>query len=338
MVRLALLVLLAASSVAWGADADLYTVAVPVLDRSEEQRAEGNARALDAVTVRITGMRDIASDESLAPLRVQAGRYVLARTYRATEDGLLLEARFDGQALEAAIAQQGLPVWSGSRPRTLVWLVLDKPRRHLLADDEAGLAREELFGAAETRGVPLILPLMDAADVTAISVTDVAGGFEEPVRHASVRYGPDVILTGRARLGPGGTAFVNWMLYAGDVRRDWTGSLADGPHGLADFLAGRLAGTVQADVRDAFIEVHGLHSLSAYAEIERKLKRLPIVGKVDVDGVSGDTVVFRIALRGDLRQLERAIGLDDSLVPESRSTAQPEHPEQAETLHYRYEP
>ena len=85
------------------------------------------------------------------------------------------------------------------------------------------------------------------------------------------------------------------------------------------------------------VDVSGIDTLAAYADTLNYLEAMTLVRAVAVEQVSGDTMKFRLAVRGDAETLRRALALDGKLVPSSQSstadTAQP-----AERLRFRYQP
>src|SRR5262249_49165726 len=68
------------------------------------------------------------------------------------------------------------------------------------------------------------------------------------------------------------------------------------------------------------VEVSGISDLSAYATTLNYLEGMTLVRGVALEQVSGDTMRFRLAVRGDAATLRRAIALDNRLVP---STGEP---------------
>lgn len=207
---------------------DIYTVTLPVPDQSAEARAAAVTEAFEQVLVKMTGQRDVAARPEAQALLASPGRYLAAFRYEQktvtdpetneSRAQTLLQTRFDAQAMARAVREAGLPLWGDERPATLVWLALEDGRQRVLlsagladdaADEPASFGAEALSAlqaAAEARGVPLILPLLDSQDRAQVAYADVAGGFVERVLAASERYGADAVLVGRvcvpARSGP----------------------------------------------------------------------------------------------------------------------------------------
>jgi hypothetical protein len=244
-----------------------------------------------------------------------------------------LWAQFDPLAVRAVLDRSGQPVWGDERPTTIVWLAYDTGagERDILgggeatagdatpADTAAGL-RRELLQSADDRGVPLVLPLRDSQDLAAVAYADVWGEFSDRVLTASRRYQADAVLVGRARLFPAGMPDVRWTLHLGAERFDWRGAMADGPAGLAERLAARLATTGATD-HELMLAVSGIGSLDQYGQVSGYLRALDMIEAVAVAYVRGDAVGYVLRIRGDREQLMRTLALRRVLQPETAAAA-----------------
>jgi hypothetical protein len=303
---------------------DLYSaqVTVPGADLAGVFKA-----ALAAVVVRVSGSRAAASPAALASFGDPA---ILVQQYRATEPGTW-QVGFDPVALRARFDAAGIAVWGDERPATLVWLAVDQGRgqREILAaaaGTDGGVApvgsttdtlsgsREILEQVAAERGLPVLLPLMDSADLQSIRFPDLWGDFSERVLDASARYRADAVLIGRARTPNPATAQVRWTLLFGGERFNWSGPLSAGPDRAADLFAERLA-TPAGSLQALSVAVQNVNSLDAYGQVYRYMSQLDPVERFEVTAVNGERVLFKLQLRGDADQLLRIIALRRLLQP-----------------------
>jgi len=309
---------------------DLYAAVVPSEGTSGAVSKEFNT-ALGRVLVKVTGRRDIAADTAVTAQFGDASRFV--QQYRIDSDNQVW-VRFDEVAVRRELDKLGESVWGSERPTTLVWLVIDdgSGQRQILggmpedgqtpdrmpvrdsAESRAELIREELLSVAGERGLPLMLPLADTLEITSIPLSDVWGGFTESLLDASVRYGPDAILVGRARASRIEAARVRWTLLLGDERFDWEGDVASGANDVADFFAARLATSIGSS-SNIVLTVDAVDSLDAYGRLSVYLSELDLVDAIAVDRVSDDRVVFHLKVRGDADRLMRSIALQRVLQP-----------------------
>ena len=300
--------------------ADIYAESVPVADQSPEATRAAFAEALRRVLVKATGKAAAGQDAAvISGLGDPAG---LVQQFRRDAPGSLW-ARFDAAAVRRGLDAAGLPVWGEDRPLTAIWLAYDTGAgvRDVLAaagadTDAAAALRNELLRAARARGVPVVLPLRDSQELTAVTHADVWGDFTGPVTQASARYQADAVLIGRARLSPPGMTDVRWTLLVGDERVEWRGGIADGAYGLAERLSQRMVpAQVGAGGGTAHLAVSGITTLDQYGLVLGYLQGLDLVASLSVASIDADTVAFDLRLRGNEAQLSRALAVRRLIEP-----------------------
>ncbi len=107
---------------------------------------------------------------------------------------------FSAQHIRSLLSQAQLPFWPESRSNLLVWLVAE-------ANYDRSVSWEHAFTSllnqkkarARVRGLPLTVPVGDFDDVTGVQVSDLWGGFINPISIASQRYPTDAVLVVRAQ-------------------------------------------------------------------------------------------------------------------------------------------
>jgi hypothetical protein len=269
--------------------------------------------AMRQALVRATGRREAANDPALASVIADAPRYV--KTYVTGPRG---ESRvvFDGAAVEHAIGAAGRSVWGRERPFTLV--VLDPPRARAAED----AARVDLERTAAERGLPIsLIPL---------TLTDSAGTplGPEALLAAAQRYGGDQILIGHgADAGP--QAPLQWNLYTHALAATWTGPLTNGIEHTVDLLVPQQGTSLAEADADAHLQIDGVTSLDAYAEIERLLQGIPGVRRANMAAADGGSVTFDVTARGGAAGIERELNGSPRLVHTGGS---------GDRVTYRYQP
>ena len=325
LICLALTVL---SSGALGARVDgLYTAEVELPDGVSSALPQAFDAALGQVLVKVTGQSGVAADSVVMDSFGDSS--VLVQQYRINPDDTVW-ILFDQAAIKRILDQLEQPIWGEERPTTLVWLIMDagEGERTILASDSdvrnrndfqepvqdsqiallEGSIREELQNTADQRGVPIFLPLVDTEELTTISVSEVWGGFSESLVDASIRYGADAVLVGRARLSSLGPAEVRWTLLLEKERFDWAADVASGPNELANLFSARLA-TSSGSSRRVLLEVAGVESLNDYGRISTYLSALDVIEDYSVNRVSDSDLIFSLSVRGDVERLTRTIAL-----------------------------
>lgn len=310
--------------------ADLYSAEVELPAPGDLDGAF--ALALERVLAKVTGRRQPLDDSQRERFGDPAR---LVRQYRGTAPGRL-RVGFDPVALKRLVDAAGLPTWGEARPLVVVWLVMETGRgaREILSAGEAGQgtafgpasaadqARALLLAAAEARGLPLVLPLVDSEDLARVSDSDLRGDFTEPVIAASERYGADAVLIGRLRGADPATARVRWTLLLGRERMDWSGGLEDGPDGAADRLAERLA-VAPGEERWLRVEIGNVRSLRDYGQVYRLFSGLGLVEQLQVAEVSEDRLRLALRVRGGIDPLMRSVALRRLLSVDEQATGTP---------------
>lgn len=305
--------------------ANLYqiTVTEPV----GGQRAEALKLAMTQLLVKVTGSRQAAFDPRLAPMIENAEPYV-------NQYGRDLEGRpvvgFNASGVDEALAALDWPVWPQERPLTLLWVAVDNGfgERALLGANGAGggasaamtalLAdiESQALAVADERGLPIALPLLDLEDLSAVTFTDVWGGFDDAINLASARYRPDALLIGRVRPGLFGAGTdVQCLLIRNGVRRSASGmTLRECLDAAGDVYAAEysVVGGASTTTR---ITVQNVTTLADYGRVVSYLEGLDLLERVDVEGIDGGVLALAVAARGDSQVLERILALGGVLVP-----------------------
>jgi hypothetical protein len=313
--------------------ANLYEAESPVMGQGSKARAEGIRDAFGRVLVKVSGDRGLLTNPEFGTLLKQASSYVQQYRYRVltVEPGLkvpgkfdrLLWVRFDQQAVDRLLRDSGVPVWGGTRPSMLIWLGEEQgASRNLVSLERHAGLKSRLVQAASGRGLPLLLPLMDMEDRSAMPVSDLWGGFESDIRHASQRYLPDVILVGRLS-NRGSDWQGEWTLYLPDTVNRWQtrarnrdSLAAKGIERAADALALRFAPRQVSDGSARIrIRVHGLSRLADYVLVRDYLQSLAMIEELDLLEADTEKVSFLVRAQGGRQVLERGIQLGAVLEP-----------------------
>ncbi|MBL8200447.1 MAG: DUF2066 domain-containing protein [Chromatiales bacterium] len=287
---------------------DLYVAQVPATALSGPPLDEAFALALDQVLVKVTGQRGIAADANRR--RAIGPPAPLVRQYQPMPAGQV-RVSFDPVALRQRLDAANLPVWADERPLTLVFLPPEPPPGAAAGPGSAGepaRSVRQLFQAtAASRGIPVVL----APDPVAGSRT----GAEPLLDPAGVAgaAGADLVLA----VGPlpaGGPAMLRWTLARGSDRSEWQGDAVEGAHGLADRLATRYATTASSG-RVLRLRITGVDSFDAYGRLQAYLRGMGLVQSAELKEIAAGQLVYEVAVRGDVRQLDDAFALRRVLEP-----------------------
>lgn len=345
------------SGAAWGSlFTGLYEAEVAVADQTSAGRGAALADALRLVAVKVSGDSGAADSAALKEALRNPARYVQQYSYRANDGTapaelpLLLGASFDSRGVDQLLQGAGLPVWGSTRPLTIAWLAVEQDKQKMLVGaNDRGLVRELLEKAAQRRGLPLRLPLLDATDRARVQATDAWGDFHATFQQASQRYEAQAVLVGRLGQVAGGRWQVRWTLYQGGAAQSWSQQgdkveplVAYGIDAAADTLAvayARAAPVVASGTEFHWV-VKEVRDLRGYRRLMDYLASLPGVSSVQPEQLSGDGVRLRIAAGGGEGALQQQVSLGGPLAPlaEEPAMANPSSLSQPGDRHYRLVP
>lgn len=305
---------------------NLYQAEVPVQDDSAAERSRGLSEALQRVLVRLSGNPRVSGHPGAAQVLGKAGSLVQQYRYRVASEPAeqrYLWASFDSGAVDRLVRQAGIPLWSSQRPRVLVWIATESGgRRQLLNFESDAEASQALTDAAQRRGMPLQLPLLDLQDQAALSVADVWADYETAIRAASERYPHDVILSGRVRRLSGNSWRAEWSLWERDRQQSFdsgslpfAAALQSGIDSAQDRLAARYVPALDGDGPESVrMAVVGIHSLQDYGAVMRLLGAQEPIHRLSFHEVRGDRLVIDVWVDGGATTLANNLVLGGELL------------------------
>jgi len=303
---------------------DLLTVTVTIDPTVDDRRDAAIRRAMEILLTRVTGRPQAAEYEELMPLIESAGRLV---TSYGELVGDAVKVGFNGNTVQSELTSLNWPIWGAERPQLALWAVIDfgggqrallgspgdvadvsATRLPLRLDEFREGILDELLQAADQRGLPMALPLLDSEDLRQMSFAGVWGGFDPLIMRASARYGADFALTTRASLTDLGLV-VDWTLIGPDGRGQTlrTSTLTEGIDWVADLFAAQFSSAGQP--RRTRIEVEGITTLADYGRIVNYLETVSILESVQVAELAGDVLTLTAAIRAEDSVLDRVFDL-----------------------------
>jgi len=236
----------------------------------------------------------------------------------------VLWIRFNKKKINKLLHETGLPVWGKNRPSILVWMVVEsRNKRYLLSNSIKSTTRESIEKHAKLYGLPIRFPLMDLADRSNISISDVWGNFEDRIMQASKRYQSESILVGKVYIA-NRTWNTQWSLYVDGRRVDWNEKaprldkvVKKGLSHTAQNLSQAFA-DVKTDqgIQHILVEVKELKGLADYSQTAKYLSSISAVKKIDTIKLEKDSVLFRLTTQGSRIGVMQAISLGSQLAAE----------------------
>lgn len=302
------------------ANTDIYVAKVALNASVTEQQAI--AQAFVQVVTELTG--SVASQQAPVIKQAQqtAADYVShIATLQLDEDRQFLQIRFDQQALDYLLRQAGLPIWSGERANLIAWLVIERQGMQEVIGDDGHAEALMLHQQSELRGIPLLLPLMDLTDQSQVSVSDIGGRFWQPIEQASQRYQAQGIIIGRIYQTIDSYWHAQGQLKLPDGTEAWQ---LEAPQ--LDLLLGQLTEqlgamlvqryALQTDTNNRgqlLLQVQGITSLTAYADLLQLLGAISSVSKVQLVSLQADTLLLKVTHQGEAKKLLLSLELESRL-------------------------
>jgi hypothetical protein len=221
----------------------------------------------------------------------------------------------------------GIAIWPQNRPDTLVWVVVqDELGERVLASPtgEAGDLLTALQTAADERGVPLLLPLLDFSDLRALPIEQLWNFDINALRIASSRYRNESILALRVFrslsgdvIGKAVYIFRDRVLELEALESPLEPFLDDSielvAQELASYYAILLSGVDSGPDTEVRLTIDGIGSAAAYAALLQYLNGLTVINNVEIIGVRGSTLELALRTGGQVPQLIETIALDRRL-------------------------
>ncbi len=307
---------------------------VPVDSRSAAERAQAISIGLKSVILKNSGSKAALMHPSIAALVKKPTTLISQFGYQELDGKLYLQVSFDHKRIIRLLREAKLPVWGKQRPLTLAWIVEELPRERVIVNDESLLESRALFQAeSETKGVPLLFPLMDLDDNMKVSANDIRGMFAEQVADASLRYQADYFVMASidstssplkyslalypvGKTEPIQTSLVSKREVVGDINAAVTEIIST----VSEFYVGRYAiADTGAEIEShvTFVDVTDMKQL---VSIEKYLKQLSAVKFVQLIQLNGTKARYKLELFGTEEDLHRLMNLEPRVHAQERST------------------
>lgn len=306
---------------------NLYQATAPVTTQQQKERDALAPELLKQVIIKLVGNENQVNNADIAPVLANATQLVERYEYIRNNieaadltqpDQLSLRLSFDKNAVNAVIRQLGLPRWGKVRPDVLVWLATDIDGQQTLQGLEniPQAVFKPLQQAADERGLPILMPLMDLQDQSALSFDDVWSGNNDAISAASQRYGADIILIIKMTIHDD-TAQIVWQSGTGDTRQRWTSegfisaSINKGLGVLVDNLASEYAQHNQVSDTNKTLSVQ-IDEVNDYADFSRVmayLNQIDSIENIRVNNLGMNILDLDISYSGDLQVLQRLLSV-----------------------------
>lgn len=308
----------------------VYSAEIAVPSQSQEDRLKAEGPALGQVLVKLSGDTNVTKKPEIIERMQKADRLVQEFSYSPSSDTpktpYILHVVFDTNGVNRILRGAQIPTWSENRPLILAWISYEPPNQtaEIVAGDN-DLAIQNIFKKhADQRGLPLLTPMLDIADINQVNVNDIVTMSLPVLAVASKRYDSDVILIVRILKNTDGYSIQSKMTKDAD-QWSWNfkGDTVDSVvsqllNTVTNTLAGKFAEVVTDDVETQFtLKVLGITEQSDLASVMQYVKHLPPVEDVEPLSITNDGVTLAVSLRGSQQSFVQAAASEERLQPVS---------------------
>jgi hypothetical protein len=315
--------------------ADLYQSQLAVANQQEQERQRVSPEILRQVLLKVVGDRTVLNAADLTPILSGVGALIQQTQYvRLTEmadestapEQLALLLSFNESAVNQVLTNNGLPIWSKSRPDVMVWLAIDngQTRRIVAADDEDTIYTKTLEQSATRRGLHILLPIMDLQDQSQISADDLLSGLSGPIEQASQRYGAKIILLARVTVLTNDIVQIGWESIINGATEQWQSkgeirtSLQAGIDEFTDRLARNFTQVITSQNHElSALEINNVRNYADYSRTMAYLANLQYVSDLQMVTLEDDKLAVTMQINGDKSVFTRTLAIEHVIEQES---------------------
>jgi hypothetical protein len=318
---------------------NIYSAKVSVGSQSVKDRNQALKSALRIVMTKVAGGKITHPSINKAIKNYQ--QYVNQYQYERQSGNTLLNVSFNEEKVNNVFKENDLAIWGRFRPQIMLWLVQEQgfERNILSATSQSPLA-DFIESYSQLRGLPLVMPLMDLTDISALSVADVWGRFSFPIEQASTRYLAEAVVIIRISssslveqlpedndcqsLCSTKAMVLDWSLLSdiegNSSQRFGNKYQGDEPLQLLELALDDITknivqhyATSTANNNDYQIDVANIASLTSFIEVSDFLADLSAVESVQLVSANGNNRRFKLSLIGSQQTLLASLKLNKKL-------------------------
>lgn len=332
---------------------NLYSAKVAVASQSNDDRNQALKSALSAMLMKVGGKKIDHPQVNQAVKNYN--KYVTQYQYISDNNNVFLNVSFDEDKINQLFKDSDLAIWGRLRPQVMLWLVEEEGfERKIVSSTSSSSLPAVIDNFSQLRGLPVVMPIMDLTDVTALTLTDLWGRFSQPVAQASARYSAEAVVVIRLSnsslvptqedtqdcpLCQNHSLIVDWSLmtdaqsehaqvfskpYAGDNAEELlTAALSD----ITDIIYQQYALSTTNN-NEFEIDVANIATLADLIAVSDFLADLSAVQSVQLISAKATSRRFKLALIGSKQSLFASLKLSEQLNRYIDPLAAPENSEQ----------
>ncbi|WP_223824279.1 DUF2066 domain-containing protein [Candidatus Enterovibrio escicola] len=285
--------------------ASIFSAEVVLDDSGETTEQIAKVKVFVDVLIKASGQLNVSENLVIQKAFPTVNQYITQLEYGNINGQRSLIVWFDDAKIRTLLMQAQTTYWGLPRPEILFWVVENTVTRRNVIWEQSGLHLiDELKVQGERRGLPVLIPVGDFDDVVTISVSDLWGGFMQPIQDASARYNPSGVAVVKIygnelswQLFPNITTMGHDVPIEGYAFGSRFLMFSQMINDISDFYAQHLGITLGEENRsEKQLQIFGLDSAETFFIVERILKGLNSVATVHLESLMGGVAMFRVNL------------------------------------------
>ncbi len=308
---------------------DLYEVEVMAKSDQEHDKKQAIKQAMQLVLSRILAGNNIFQDKLVSRVLNNAIDYVseyqtsLAET--RVKQARLMRVLFNEERLVNTLRSGNKWLWNEIRPRTLLWLVVERNGVQSFFDpDEMPEIERVLKKTSKQKKIPILLPMQDLREQRIVSISDVLSAYSEYLLEVSVRY--EVVSTLAGKIIKDGPCWkAEWTLYFDGKIEQWRSEcstienvISFGFQGIYDRLSTFYAAKQEEkEVNVVNMSVSGIEIMSDVSKVTHYLEALPMIRTATWLKAENGYNRYRVFYQGARKKMDDQLEADHILQIES---------------------
>lgn len=310
----------------------LYQAELQVASQAQDTRQQAVAQGLLQVLVKLSGDPAIAFNPVIRDSLKKSEYYVQEYSYAAPtpeSSSYIINIRYDADDIGRLLKKAGVAWWGESRPLLLVWVAANNQRNaEVIGSDSQGPVFNAMKQQGTKYGIPVIFPIMDVSEITSVTAADINSMSVPVLKEAAKKYAPDALLIGSInKTGQGVES--KWRLVLDANEWSWTISGRNADSVISDLMkqvSQTLAKTYSVktsgmDEQWLKLQVNNITQRDDLAELMDYLRQMAMVGQIDLNQISGDTVEVSVQVSGSLEAFQKNAAIGQRLVLKSQDNA-----------------
>lgn len=309
--------------------AGLYEVEVIAKSEQEQDRVAAIKQAMQRLLMRILAGNELFNDDTVSSVLNNAENYISEYQLSLAEGGQknarLMRVLFDEDKIVSTLRPGKNGLWNEIRPRTLIWLVVERNGKQQFFDPEAMPDIERVVKkASKQKKIPMLFPIQDLKEKRVLSISDVLSAYSEHLLEVSVRYEVVSTLAGKL-VKQGGCWKAEWTLYFNAKIEQWRSPCASvdqatllGFQGVYDRLSQYYAAKPERkEIAAVMMKISGINKVTEIMRVTDYLEALPMIKTVTWLVAKDGYNLYRVFYQGARKELNNQLEAGHVLSAES---------------------